>query len=266
MRELERDKHRNQRAPTALTIVGPGRVGRAIASSARASGIETTLLGREQTGVAIAEAEVILLCVPDSAIEAACSALSADLNAGQFVGHTSGATSLDALSTAVEAGASVFSIHPLQTIRGEASDLAGAFCAVSGCDDPALDLAEDLTGLLGMSPFRVSEEQRAAYHAAAVIASNFLIALEESAAELLEGAGVPDSRELLAPIVLRTAANWAEHGRAALTGPIARGDEATVARHLEALAETDPELLDLYRVMAERTVALAGSRSEEIVG
>ncbi len=66
--------------------------------------------------------------------------------------------------------------------------------------------------------------------------------------------------------MLRTAANWAEHGRAALTGPIARGDEATVARHLEALAETDPELLDLYRAMAERTVALAGRRSEESVG
>ena len=170
MRELERDKDRNQRAPTALTIVGPGRVGRAIAAAAGASGIETTLVGREQTGEGIAETEVILLCVPDSAIEAACGALSGNLGAAQFVGHTSGATSLDPLSTAVEAGASVFSIHPLQTIRGEASDLAGAFCAVSGYDDAALDLAEALAGSLGMSPFRVSEEQRAAYHAAAVIA------------------------------------------------------------------------------------------------
>ena len=116
-----------------------------------------------------------------------------------------------------------------------------------------------------MSPFEVPEEKRAAYHAAAAIASNFLVALEESAAELLEGCGVPDARELLAPLVLRTAANWAEHGPSALTGPIARGDEATVVRHLEALAETDPELLDLYRTLAERTVSLASRRSEEAV-
>ena len=81
-----------------------------------------------------------------------------------------------------------------------------------------------------MVPFDVPEESRAAYHAAAAIASNFLVALETSAEELLEAAGVEDARELLAPLVLRTAANWAERGAAALTGPIARGDEATVTR------------------------------------
>ena len=89
-----------------------------------------------------------------------------------------------------------------------------------------------------MRPFEIPEERRAAYHAAASIASNFLVALEESAAGLLAEAGAPDARELLAPLVLRTAANWSERGAAALTGPIARGDEATVARHLEALRET----------------------------
>ena len=104
-----------------------------------------------------------------------------------------------------------------------------------------------------MRPFEVPDERRAAYHAAAAIASNFLVALEESAADLLSAAGVGNGRELLAPLVLRTAANWSEHGGAALTGPIARGDEATVARHLAALRELAPELIPLYEALAERT-------------
>ena len=113
-----------------------------------------------------------------------------------------------------------------------------------------------------MSPFDVPEESRAAYHAAAAIASNFLVALESSAEELLTAAGIDHGRELLAPLVLRTAANWAERGPEALTGPIARGDEETVARHLDAIAATDPALEPLYRALADRTreIAAAGGR------
>jgi predicted short-subunit dehydrogenase-like oxidoreductase (DUF2520 family) len=108
-----------------------------------------------------------------------------------------------------------------------------------------------------MRPFTVPEEHRAAYHAAAAMASNFLVALEESAGELLSRAGVEEARELLAPLVLRTAANWAEDGADALTGPIARGDEATVARHREAIAELAPELAPMYVALAERTREIA---------
>jgi predicted short-subunit dehydrogenase-like oxidoreductase (DUF2520 family) len=103
-----------------------------------------------------------------------------------------------------------------------------------------------------MRPFEVPEEHRAAYHAAASIASNLLVALEESAAALLEKAGVDDARELLAPLVLRTAANWAERGPEALTGPIARGDRETVERHRAALAELAPEFLPMYEALATR--------------
>lgn len=108
-----------------------------------------------------------------------------------------------------------------------------------------------------MRPFEVADEHRAAYHAAACIASNFLVALEESASALLGAAGVEDARELLSPLVLRTAANWSERGAEALTGPIARGDDATVARHVEALRETAPDLVGLYEALAERTRSLA---------
>jgi predicted short-subunit dehydrogenase-like oxidoreductase (DUF2520 family) len=96
------------------------------------------------------------------------------------------------------------------------------------------------------------------------MASNFLVALEESAAGLLAETGVDDAREMLAPLVLRTAANWSERGADALTGPIARGDEATVAAHLEALDVHAPDLIDAYRAMAARARAIAAnSRGRE---
>ena len=129
--------------------------------------------------------------------------------------------------------------------------------AVAGSDEGAERFAAALADALGMRPFAVPEERRAAYHAAACIASNFLVALEESAAGLLDATGVEDARELLAPLVVRTAFNWAEQGGDALTGPIARGDAATIERHRAALAESAPELIPLYEALAERTATLA---------
>jgi predicted short-subunit dehydrogenase-like oxidoreductase (DUF2520 family) len=113
-----------------------------------------------------------------------------------------------------------------------------------------------------MRPFEVPEERRAAYHAAASIASNLLVALEESAADLLERIGIDEARALLAPLVLRTAANWAERGPEALTGPIARGDGATVERHRAALRESAPELLPIYEALADRAAELARSEAK----
>ncbi|MGZ5308214.1 MAG: DUF2520 domain-containing protein, partial [Solirubrobacterales bacterium] len=104
------------------------------------------------------------------------------------------------------------------------------------------------------------EAARAAYHAAASIAANFLVALEEAAAGLLEKAGVEDARELLAPLVLRTAANWSERGAAALTGPIARGDEATIERQRAAIEALGPELSAIYEALAERTRAIVEAK------
>ena len=110
-----------------------------------------------------------------------------------------------------------------------------------------------------MVPFDVPEDSRAAYHAAAAIASNFLVTLESSAEELLAAAGVENGRELLTPLVLRSAENWARRGSGALTGPIARGDEATVARHLEAIAQSAPALEPMYLALAERTREMAAA-------
>jgi predicted short-subunit dehydrogenase-like oxidoreductase (DUF2520 family) len=267
MRELERDLT-GDAAPDAenrllpLAVIGAGMAGRSIAAGAERVGVPVELAGRDRALEVCRSAEVALLCVPDAAIADACATIAAAVPPLRFVGHLSGATTLDALAPARERGAEVFSLHPLQTIPHGGADLTGAPCAVAGSSPAALRLAELLAESLGMRPFRVPEERRAAYHAAASIASNLLVALEESAAELLDGIGVEDARELLAPLVLRTAANWAERGPEALTGPIARGDEATVERHLAALRDTAPELLPLYEALAERARELARGTTE----
>jgi predicted short-subunit dehydrogenase-like oxidoreductase (DUF2520 family) len=243
-----------------MAVIGPGRVGHSIAAAAERAGLDVTLAGRGESVAACRDAEVALLCVPDGEIESACARIAAAVPPLRFVGHVSGATTLAALSAAAAVGAEVFSLHPLQTIPDGATDLVAAPCAIAGSDASASHLARELATRLGMRPFEVPEESRAAYHAAAAIASNLLVALEESAAQLLETAGVESSgRELLTPLVLRAAANWAERGPDALTGPIARGDAATVERHLEALRELAPELLPLYEALAERAQALAGA-------
>jgi predicted short-subunit dehydrogenase-like oxidoreductase (DUF2520 family) len=268
MRELERDLP-DDAAPDAggeatlrLAVIGPGRAGSSIARAAELAGLRAELAGRDRSLGASRRAEVALLCVPDAAIPDACQTVAAAVPPLRFVGHVSGATALAALAPAGERGAELFSLHPLQTIPDGDAELAGSPCAVSGSSAAALNLAQRLAEQLGMLPFAVPEKERIAYHAAASIASNLLVALEQSAAELLGKAGIHDGRELLSPLVLRTAANWAERGADALTGPIARGDEATVEGHLAALREVAPELLPMYEALVERTRALASERAE----
>jgi len=270
MRELERELPATTESATldapaasgSLIVVGPGRAGRSIAAAASAAGIGVSVLGRDDEVPALdAGSAMVLLCVPDTAIADACERIAVAVPRGTAVGHASGATPLAALASAEARECPTFSLHPLQTIPAPDTPLAGAPCAVSGSDERVRLRAHALAAALGMRPFDVPEEGRAAYHAAASMASNFLIALEESAAELLGAAGVENPRDVLAPIVLRTAANWAEAGPDALTGPIARGDEHVVAAHLDALAERMPELAPLYEALAECTRGIAG-RSE----
>lgn len=266
MRELERtrtDTTGRADAQLPLAVIGAGRVGRSIAHAASDVGLSVTLSGRRDALAACEQARAALLCVPDDSIEEACETASAAVPPLRFVGHTSGATGLDALGAAARRGARTFSIHPLQTVPDGGPHLAGSACAVSGSDGAAVRYATELAAELGMRPFLLPERYRAAYHAAASIACNFLVALEETAVELLERTGVEDARELLAPLVLRTAANWAERGGDALTGPITRGDEDTVNRHLEAIDELAPELRDAYTALAERTRKIA---AQEVAG
>ena len=260
MRELERDSLPSPlNAAEPLVVVGRGRVGGSLAKTADLAGIEVRLVGRDE---AIDGAGAVLLCVPDDAIAEACGRIADAVP--PLVGHVSGASTLDVLAAAQERGSSTFSMHPLQTFADGETAVGGTPAAIAGSDEAAISFSRSLAEALGMKPFEVPEESRAAYHAAAAMASNLLVALEESAAGLVERLGIDDARELLAPLVMRTAANWAESGPAALTGPIARGDRATVESHRAALAETAHELLPVYDALAKRAEAIARESMGEV--
>lgn len=230
----------------ACAVVGHGRLGTALAAALRAAGAPVDgPLGR---GATADGAPVVLLAVPDGEIAGAASHIAP----GALVGHCSGATTLQPL---LDGHARAFSLHPLMTITTRGAIFAGAHAAVAGSDDDALQTAEQLARALAMTPFTVADADRPAYHAAASIASNFLITLEWAA----ERVGNVD-RAALAPLVRATVDNWvAEGARDALTGPIARGDEATVARQRAAVAERAPDLAPLFDALAAATRELAAA-------
>jgi len=249
LRELERDSLPDTPAATRLALVGQGRLGTALSQALRLAGYEVDgPLGRGSDG---SEADAVLLCVPDAEIAAA----AALVEPGRLVGHCSGATGLEPL-TPHEA----FSLHPLMTVTGHGASFDGAGAAVDGSSPRALALANQLANALGMRPVRVGNEDRAAYHAAASIASNFLVALEASAERLASTVGI--DRELLVPLVRATVENWATLGaERALTGPVARGDEATVEAQRAAVAERTPESVELFDALVRTTRDLARGTS-----
>jgi len=244
-------------------VVGPGRLGTALARALREAGVAVE--GPAARGEIPAGCDAIVLCVPDGEIEAAAATVA---GAAPLVGHTSGATPLSALAPA---GAAAFGLHPLQTFAGESgagaepgalAAFAGAGCAIAGTTAEALAFAADLARALGMTPFEIDDQGRAAYHAAASVASNFLVTLQAAAERIAAGAGLEpeEARQLLLPLLRRTIENVGELGpERALTGPVARGDEATVAAQRRAVGEAAPELLDLFDQLVHHTRALGGA-------
>ena len=202
MRELERDQLPSPLSAAPLAVIGRGRVGGSIARAAELAGIEVITTGRDGIADACAGAGAVLLCVPDAAIAVVADEVP---EGPAFVGHVSGAGTLNLLAMASAKGARAFSLHPLQTFADGHTPVDGTPAAIAGGDAEAREFARALAETLGMRPFEVAEQDRAAYHAAAAMASNLLVALEESAAELLGKLGTDEARELLAPLVLRTA-------------------------------------------------------------
>lgn len=233
---------------TTVAIIGAGRLGGALGNALRATGL--TVHGPLHRGAEIAAVDIALLCVPDSAIS---SAAATARRAATRIAHVSGATSLDDVD---------FSIHPLQTFTGtESSDVFhGIGAAIAGRTPADKDIAEQLARTLGARPFEIDDAHRAGYHAAASFASNFVLTVLDAAEQLAASAGIPgdEARDLLSPLISRTVDNWQSRGAAAsLTGPIVRGDDATVARQLAAIDNTDPELTSLFDELAAATRAIA---------
>jgi predicted short-subunit dehydrogenase-like oxidoreductase (DUF2520 family) len=194
-----------------------------------------------------AEPDRVRLCVPDRVI----ADVAASIAPGPWVAHVSGATPLEALAP----HARRFGVHPLQTFtqRRGPEQLDGAWAAVSGESDEALEAGTWLARSLGLEPFTLADSRRALYHAGAAIASNYLVTLRRAAGALLTSAGVP--AEALDPLMRRTIDNDFE-----LTGAIERGDWTTVDLHLEAIRETHPELEEAYMALATLTASQIGTR------
>lgn len=234
--------------PGPVAVVGGGRIGRAVSAALAAAGLDVRgPLGRGATGRGAA---VVLLAVPDAEIGRAAAAIER----GPVVGHFSGATTLGPLAPHEGLG-----IHPLTSVMDNPS-FARVPAAIAGTTPRALGHAHALARAMGMTPFEIADEDRAAYHAAASIASNFLVTLESFAEELAATAGVP--RDAYVPLVHATVGNWQRHGAAALTGPIARGDEATVAAQRVAVAERTPARLALFDALVAATRELAPGRTQ----
>ena len=218
-----------------VRVVGSGRAGGAIAGRLAERGLQVSA-GRE----ALADADLVVLAVPDASIAEVAQRVAI----GPWLAHVSGATSLAAL----EPHRRRFIVHPLQTLSRERGpeQLDGAWAAVTAETDEGMATGRWLAETLGLRSFPLADADKPLYHAGAAIASNYLVTLYRAASRLVEMSGVPP--EALIPLMERTIENGF-----ALTGPIARGDWSTVEAHLRALEERAPDLVPLYRALADAT-------------
>ena len=217
-----------------IHVIGSGRVGSALTARLRERGLDVDAY----------EPQLVLLCVPDAAI----AEVASSVEPGPWIAHVSGATLLAALAPHTRR----FSVHPLQTFtraRGP-EQLDGAWAAVTAETNEARAVAMWLAETLGLRPFDLADSDRTLYHAGAVFASNYVVALQRAAARLFDEVGAPP--EALEPLIRRTVENGFE-----LTGPISRGDWATIEAHRAAIREHVPELEHLYETLAGATLALA---------
>ena len=269
-----------------FAIIGCGRVGTTLARQLTAAGWEpagfasrsrqsaekaAAIAGRPEKVyddiVAAAEAAgLVFLTPPDHAIAPTCQTIAdgRGFQKDAVVLHCSGALSSDILKSAGDCGASVGSMHPLQSFAavGEENPFVGIKAAVEG-DPAALALAREVAGALGADPISIKTEGKTLYHAAAVVASNYLVTLMRLSFDLLEAAGVETSEafDVLKPLINGTLTNIDGVGIPdALTGPIARGDVETVANHLTAIRELSAEAADLYARLGLATIELATAK------
>lgn len=265
-------------APVAFRIgvVGAGRVGAVLAASLRAAGHEVVAAAGESDasrsrietllpGVpaakpsAVARAcDLLLLTVPDDMLPNVVAMLSASraIHQGQVVVHTSGRHGLAVLDDAAAVGARPVALHPAMTFTGTAVDLPRLGGCVFGvtAGEGERALTEALVGDLGGRPMWVPEELRTLYHAGLAHGANHLVTLVTQAMEILAAAGADDPAGTLRPLLTAALDNALDHGDAALTGPIVRGDVETVRAHLADITVSAPQTLASYVAMARATL------------
>lgn len=265
-----------------LTVIGGGHVGRVLGrlfSVAGVFAVQDVLARSDQSATraaafigsgaaaasyaALRPAEVFMLTVTDDQIAPACEALAASVPLkGAVVFHCSGALASDRLQAARAAGAYVASVHPIRSfadVDAVAAGFAGTFCGVEG-DQQALDVLLPALAAIGARAVQIDPAAKTVYHAAAVFASNYLVTVIDAALRAYQAAGIPEAvaRELARPLALESMENAFRLGAApALTGPVARGDMATVLRQQDAVMAWDAATGQLYRALVPPTLALA---------
>ncbi len=262
-----------------MGVVGAGRVGAVLAAALRSTGHDVVAAAGESDAsrsriaallpgvptlkpTAVARAcDLLLLTVPDDMLANVVTTLSdaGALHSGQYVVHTSGRHGLQVLEPAAAVGARVAAMHPAMTFTGTDLDLDRlAGCVFGLTAGPAeRELAEGLVADLGGRPMWVPEEMRTLYHAGLAHGANHLVTLVSQAMELLAAAGADDPAGTLRPLLTAALDNALDHGDAALTGPIVRGDLNTVRAHLAEILANAPHTLASYVVLARGTLARA---------
>lgn len=273
-----------------IAVIGAGRVGAALAILLSQQNFREVLvfdrnpgklnLLKEQfsAGIrvsasindAVAGADLVFLAVQDRYIQELAQEITQQLPdadfSQHFFAHLSGSLTSAALQPLAAAGAVTFSLHPLQSladVAGAVQGLAGSYFSFEG-DDRALPTAEFIVQALAGHLVQLNASDKALYHAAAVVSSNFFIALEEMAINLLQGVGVDaeTARKMLLPLIRGSFENLERVAPVeALTGPIVRGDDQTIAAHLTALSEKFPDYIETYKTLAELNVNLASQKS-----
>ncbi len=285
-------------ARPSVTVIGAGAMGRALGTRMHERGypVLAVLSRTRETAETLArtvearvhsdklhhlppETRLVACCVPDGALAEVGARLSRVAHPWDetVVFHTSGALPASALGPLAEAGAKVFSFHPLQalTAEGKSSVLDGVYAGVEG-EPPAAAVGIELAVNLGMRYLVLSAEDKPRYHLAASMASNFLVTLQAIVQRLLLSLGIDraTAQEVMAPLVRGTLDNLSTMTpEDALTGPIARGDLETVHHHGLALRQHFPHLVPVYAALALETVTLAvrssklgAAQAEEVVG
>ena len=264
------------RPVTRVGVVGAGRVGAVLSAGLRAAGHPVVAAAGESDasraraaallpGVPLQKptrvskaADLLLLTVPDDMLSNVVTMLAASgaIRRGQYVAHTSGRHGLAVLQPAADLGAHVLALHPAMTFTGTAVDLP----RLTGCTfgvtvaDGEREVADQLVADFGGRPTWVPEERRALYHAGLAHGANHLVTLVSEALELLSASGVDDPAATLRPLLRAALDNSLQHGDAALTGPVVRGDVETVRTHLAEIAAHAPDTLPSYLALARATL------------
>ena len=266
-----------------ITIVGPGRMGGALAIALSRAGytIDSLVYRRKAAAAKVAgqliprprlsfiqritdlESPIVFISTQDEDIGEAVARLKPKVREGSAVFHTSGSLSSDVLSPLRDQGCVVASLHPLASVSAPvdgADRLAGAFFCVEG-DKKAVRIARELIGAIGGHAFTIDASKKALYHAAALTAAGHVTAVFDVALSLMTKAGLArkDARRVLQPLLETVTANLRiKDTPKALTGTFARGDAGTLDRHLAALERSaGRDEVDIYMALAERSIGLA---------